>query len=164
MQGASRKSGSPPCSHAGVGGDASCLSPSPCEMLPGLQAFPCMPGRKNHEAKPHVTSPSATPEAKPCVPPPAPTPAEGIPTAWLAHSSWMLPLSHDSWLLSSIQTGPCPCGTLGRQAPRDGRHGRSRCPGWPCTSRPWTTAGLCRCPQPRTALPLVYTRQKGRTR
>lgn len=115
MQGASRKSGSPPCSHAGVGGDASCLSPSPCEMLPGLQAFPCMPGRKNHEAKPHVTSPSATPEAKPRVPPPAPTPPEGIPTAWLAHRSWMLPLSHDSRLLSSIQTGPCPCGTPGQQ-------------------------------------------------
>lgn len=45
------------------------MSPSPCETLPGLQAFPSTPRRRNHQAKPHIPPPSATPDAKPHVPP-----------------------------------------------------------------------------------------------
>lgn len=53
MQGASHKSSSLPCSHAGLGGDASsCLSLSPCKMLPGLRAFPSMQGGKTTRLSP----------------------------------------------------------------------------------------------------------------
>lgn len=92
----------------------------------------------------------------PC-PTPVPSPAQGIPAARLAHSSWILPWSHDSWLLSRTRSALAP------GAPGDSGHGRPHFSARPCT-RSWITTELCWCLQPGTALSLVYTQQKGRTR